>query len=76
MEAVHRITSKEVNKLHTTSPSAQYPITSYVVTNGITNTATSRSDTARDKIRRFEGVCSFLTIPTAMHTNELQFSTT
>jgi hypothetical protein len=35
MEAVHRITSKEVNKLHTTSPSAQYPITSYVVTNGI-----------------------------------------
>lgn len=37
----------------------------------MTKRATKRSDTARETMRKFDGVCSFLTMKTAMQTRAL-----
>jgi len=52
--------------------SDRHPIpTSYIVANGISKMATSRSDTASETISKFEGVLSLRTIATAVQTSML-----
>ena len=46
-------------------------LTSYAMANGMSNTATRRSDTARDTISRFDGVRSLRTRATAAQTRML-----
>ena len=72
MEAVHRRTSNDVQALHIPSPSGHTPADSSMRrANGMTSIATRRSDTARETMRRFDGVCSFLTRATARQTRAL-----
>ena len=71
IEAVHKITSSDVKISHTISPRGQWPAASLVAANGMTKTATNKSETARDKISRLDGVWSRLTNATAMQTKEL-----
>lgn len=71
MDAVHSRTSRDVHVSQMACPNTQRPITSYTVANGMSRTATRRSDTAKDTIRRFDGVRSLRTIPTAVQMSRL-----
>lgn len=60
MDAVQHVMSDESQISQTICPSVQVWITVYKTQMGITNMDTRRSVTAREAIRKFAGVCSFL----------------
>jgi len=71
MDAVHMMTSEDVQRSHMMSSNGQYPSSSYAAENGMARTATSRSESAKDTISKFDGVCKRCTMATAIHTNKL-----